>query len=123
MKGKDSFEFSKAGADFSIIRNKYNEVAIFFKKDLSLDRIIDLVMKLSDQIDLVFIEGFRDLKVPTILCVKNLEDIDAQLNPNIKMISGLVSTKNQRKSKVSDLPIINIQTEFDQFLKIFSIGG
>lgn len=121
IEGKDSFEFSKIGADFSIIRNKYNEVAIFFKKDLSLDRIINLVTRLSDQIDLAFVEGFRDLKAPTILCVKNLEDINAQLNPNIKMISGLISTKNQRKTVVNDLPIINIQTEFDQFLEIFSI--
>jgi hypothetical protein len=55
--------------------------------------------------------------------VKNLEEINAQLNPNIKMISGLVSTKNQRKSKVQNLPIINIQTEFDQFLEIFGIIG
>ena len=121
--GKDSFEFSDAGADFSIIKNKYNEVAIFFKKDLSLDRIIDLIIKLSDHVDLVFVEGFRDLKVPTILCVENLEDIEAQLNPNIKMISGLVSTKNHKKTRGQDLPIINMQTEFDQFLEIFGIRG
>jgi molybdopterin-guanine dinucleotide biosynthesis protein B len=121
--GKDSFKFSDAGADFSVIRNKYNEVAIFFKKDLHVDRIIELVMKLSDHIDLVFAEGFRDLKVPTILCVKNLEDINTQLNPNIKMISGLVSTKGRRKTDIQDLPIVNIKTEFDQFLEIFDIRG
>jgi molybdopterin-guanine dinucleotide biosynthesis protein MobB len=34
--GKNSFEFTHAGTDFSIIKNKYNEVAIFFKKKLSL---------------------------------------------------------------------------------------
>jgi len=119
--GKDSSEFSHAGADFSIIKNKYNEIGIFFKKDLSLDTILDWILKLSEKVDLAFIEGFRDLNLPGILCAKNVEDIEHQLNPNIKMISGLISTKRERLNKLHNLPIVNIENEFHRFLEIFDI--
>jgi len=119
--GKDSFEFSNAGADFSIIRNKYHDNAVFFKKEISFEELLDWILNLSKNINLVFIEGFRDLKVPSVLCAENIKDVEAQLNPNVKIISGLVSTKLERKSKVQDLPIINIQNEFHRFLEIFGI--
>lgn len=119
--GKDSFEFSNAGADFSIIKNKDDDIAVFFKQDLSFDTIIDWISKLSEDIDLVFIEGFRDLKIPSILCAENFEDIEPQLNPNIKMISGLISIKTKRIKKIQGIPIIDIKNEFNKFLEIFGI--
>jgi molybdopterin-guanine dinucleotide biosynthesis protein B len=119
--GKDSFEFSNAGADFSIIKNKDDEIAIFFKKDIPLEKIIDWISKLLDDIDLVFFEGFRGLKVPGVLCAKNFEEIESQLNSNIKMISGLISNKIERETVVKKIPIINIESEFERFLEIFAI--
>ena len=119
--GKDSFEFSKAGADFSIIKNKYHEVAVFFKKELDFDELIDWISKFSENIDLVFIEGFRGLEVPEILCVENIGDINPQLNLNIKMISGIISTKTEKDTNVEDIPIINIEKQFQRFLEIFDI--
>lgn len=119
--GKDSFEFSKAGADFSLIKNKYHEIAIFFKMDLNFNELIDWISKFSDNIDIVFIEGFRDLEVPEILCVENFEDISPQLNLNVKMISGIISTKTKKNTSVKDIPIINIEEQFQRFLEIFNI--
>lgn len=121
LHGKDSSEFSKAGADFSIIKNKYNNIAIFFKRDLSIEKLMDWILKLSENVDLVFLEGFRDLKVPGILCAKDFKEIEHQLNPNIKMISGLFSNKSERMKKIQGIPIIDIKNEFHRFLEIFGI--
>jgi molybdopterin-guanine dinucleotide biosynthesis protein len=77
--------------------------------------------RLSDKIDLAFVEGFRGLDVPEILCVENLGDIPSQLNLNIKMISGVISTKIEKINSVKDIPIINIEKQFQRFLEIFDI--
>ncbi len=121
IEGKDSYEFSKAGADFSIIKNKYNKLAVFFKKELEVNDIIDWILKLSNDIDLAFIEGFREEKYPGILCAKNIEDVIPQLNPNIKMISGLISVDNNTIKSEEGVPIINIEKNFHTFLEIFNI--
>jgi molybdopterin-guanine dinucleotide biosynthesis protein B len=120
--GKDSFEFSNAGADFSIIKNKYNQIAIFFKKELNINEILDWVSKLSNSIDIAFIEGIRGLNYPGILCVENWKDIEPQLNPYIKMISGLISKKSGEKKMFKNLPIVNIEQNFRKFLELFDIS-
>ena len=116
--GKDSYKFSEAGAVFSIIKNKLNQNAIYLNKKINLDALIDWLNKSPYKIDLVIIEGFRDVSYPTILCVKNLEDIDSQLNQNVKIISGLITLNKISKEREFNLPIFNIQQKFEKFTKL-----
>ena len=119
--GKDSFKFSEAGAVFSVIKNKFNQNAIYLNKEISLDTLINWLNKSPYKVDLIIIEGFRNVSYPTILCVKELQDIDAQLNENVKLISGLITLNKVIEEKESQIPIFSIQQNFERFTKIFNI--
>ncbi len=119
--GKDSYKFSEAGAVFSIIKNKLNQNAIYLNKKINLDALIDWLNTSPYKVDLIIIEGFRDISYPTILCVKNIEDIDSQLNENVKIISGLITLNKISEESEFNIPIFNIQQNFEKFTKIFNI--
>ncbi len=110
------------GAQFSITKNIYNETTIFLKKEVSIEDLINWLKVSPYKIDLVFTEGFRDSNYSTILCVKNLEEINEQLNNNVKIISGLISLKNSNDIDYLKIPIIDIQKDFDKCLKILDIN-
>ena len=120
---KDSFKYGEAGAQFSITKNVKNETTIFLKKEISIKELLEWIKSGPYKIDLVFIEGFRNLKYPTILCLKNFEEIKPQITENVRMISGLICSQNARKNEKIDidLPLIDIQKEFQKFLEIFNI--
>ena len=119
--GKDSFKFSEAGAVFSIIKNKFNQNAIYLKKEISIDALVNWLNKSPYKVDLVIIEGFRNVSYPTILCVKELQDIDAQLSNNVKLISGLITLNKFSEERDFQIPIFSIQQNFERFTKIFNI--
>ncbi|MFX0187266.1 MAG: molybdopterin-guanine dinucleotide biosynthesis protein B [Candidatus Hodarchaeota archaeon] len=120
---KDSFKYGKAGAQFSITKNVKNETTIFLRKEISIKELLEWITSGPYKIDLIFIEGFRNLNYPTILCLKNFEEIKPQLTKNVRMISGLICSQNARKKEKIDinLPIIDIKKEFGRFLEIFNI--
>jgi molybdopterin-guanine dinucleotide biosynthesis protein B len=121
-RGKDSYLFTEAGASYSIISNVHNEIAIFMKSDKNM--INDLIewLKIGPyKLDFILTEGFRNLGNPTVLCASNLEEIEEQLTKNIRMITGLISSKEPSISSFSSLPIIDIKKDFDKFMKIFNI--
>ena len=120
--GKDSFKFSEAGAVFSVIKNKYNQNAIYLNKQISLDALINWLKKSPYKADLIIIEGFRNVSYPTILCVKELQDIEVQLSKNVKLISGLITLSKVSEERKSEIPIFSIQQNFDRFTKIFNIS-
>ncbi|MFW9865695.1 MAG: molybdopterin-guanine dinucleotide biosynthesis protein B [Candidatus Thorarchaeota archaeon] len=120
--GKDSYNFTKAGASYSIIKNEDNEAAIFVNiNNLNFNRIIEWLQKGPYELDLVFTEGFRNFKHPTILCVNKLEEIKPQLNKYVKMVSGMICQNQIDSDNFTELPIVNIETSFRQFLEIFKI--
>lgn len=119
--GKDSFKFSEAGAVFSVIKNKFNQNAIYFNKQINLDALINWLNKSPYKVNLIIIEGFRNVSYPTILCVKDLREIDAQLNRNVKLISGIITLNKVSEERESEIPIFSIQRNFERFTKIFNI--
>jgi len=119
--GKDSYIFTEAGAIYSIIKNKFNENAIFLKKKINIEELIRWVIKGPFKVEIVFIEGFRNLSFPTILCVKEISDIKPQLNENVKAISGLIKTSKLSQKSEIKLPIVDAEENFKSFLKIFEI--
>ncbi|MFX1238957.1 MAG: molybdopterin-guanine dinucleotide biosynthesis protein B [Promethearchaeota archaeon] len=121
--GKDSYKYSKMGAIYSVTRNSKNENTIFLKKDISIKEILNWLSKGPFEIGLIFIEGFKTLKYPTILCAKNCKELEIQYGEyeDVKMISGLIS---QHKTDCGSLgvPIVNIDKDFKTFLKLFNIS-
>ncbi len=121
-KGKDSYKFTGAGASYSVIQNVNDEFAIFLKiRENKLDEIISWLEKGPYKIDLLITEGFRNLNNPTILCVKDVEDVIPQLTENVKMISGIICSTNLNENHVSNLPLLDIEKDFQRFLEIFRI--
>ncbi len=120
-KGKDSFKFSEAGAIFSVIKNKFNQNAVYLNKKISLEALINWLNKGPYNVDLIILEGFRNVSYPTILCVKELQDIDSQLNKNVKLISGLITLNKFSEERESQIPIFSIIQNFERFTKIFNI--
>ena len=120
--GKDSHIFTKSGADYSIIQNLNNEMAIFLKaEEIELDEFINWLDQGPYKIDIVITEGFRDLNHPTVLCVSTIDEIKTQTTKTVKMISGTICVKNEVEDTPFNIPIINIEENFERFLKIFNI--
>jgi molybdopterin-guanine dinucleotide biosynthesis protein MobB len=120
--GKDSYNFTKSGASYSIIKNEGNDAAIFVNlSEFNFESVIEWLQKGPYELDLVFTEGFRNFKHPTVLCISDFEEIKPQLNKHIKMISGIICQKPRGGFNPTELPIVNIETDFHQFLEIFKI--
>lgn len=121
-KGKDSYKFTEAGAKFSMIQNVHNETAIFMKLDEGkLQKYIKWLINGPFKLDLLFTEGFRNLNNPTVLCISNLDEIKGQITENVKMISGIICSKGLVERQISNLPIVDIESQFSMFLNLFKI--
>ena len=121
VKGKDSFKFMRAGATYSIIKNQHKDHAIFVRHDFEIHEIIDWVSKGPLKLDLIFIEGFRNLSFPTILCVKEYNEIAEQFSNKVRMISGVLTSKSNYPNDYKGIPIKNLKKDFTEFLNIFDI--
>lgn len=119
--GKDSYLYTKVGANYAITKNIYDETTIFIKKSLKINDLIDWLARGPFKIDIIFTEGFRDLKIPTILCLKDWEKLEEQYNEYVKMISGIICVDSE-KSKINDVPVIDIEKNFKKFLEIFEFS-
>ncbi len=120
-KGKDSYKYCEAGAVYSITKNIYDENTIFIKRKIDVEELTKWLGLGPFKVDLVFIEGFKNLKYPTILCVEKFPDIENQLGEDVKMISGLILNSPIPEDHDLKLPIIDIEKHFEKFLKIFRI--
>jgi molybdopterin-guanine dinucleotide biosynthesis protein MobB len=118
--GKDSYKYSDVGASYSVLKNIDNETTIFLKRDADIESIIEWLSKGPYKTDFIFTEGFRELNYPTVLCIKNFDEIESQLIKNVRMISGAICLTDYQNDYL-DLPIINIEKDFKRFLKIFGI--
>ncbi|MHA2392861.1 MAG: molybdopterin-guanine dinucleotide biosynthesis protein MobB [Promethearchaeota archaeon] len=119
-KGKDSHKFTESGATYSVIKNINNEFGVFLKiNNDSINLILRWLQKGPLKIDLIITEGFRNLNHPTVLCVKDLEEIDPQLDKNVKVISGIICLKQELPKYYLNLPILDIEKKFKRFLEIF----
>lgn len=121
IEGKDSYRFMTSGTEFALIKNNKKQNALFFNKNLDLDQLIEWIEKGPFEVDVIFIEGFRNLKIPSILCVQNEADIKSQISNEVKLISGLITIKKGYPKKYHEIPAINIENDFQIFKKTFEI--
>ncbi|MFX0072218.1 MAG: molybdopterin-guanine dinucleotide biosynthesis protein B [Candidatus Hermodarchaeota archaeon] len=119
--GKDTYLFSELGAQYSITKNINDETTIFIKKKVSIEELKNWIIRGPFKVDLIITEGFRDLEHPTVLCLKDFNELETQLTTKVQMISGLVALKKIPKNYEIEVPIVNIETNFDKFLKIFQL--
>ena len=70
---------------------------------------------------MIFFESFRNLPYPTILCVEDLNHIGSQLNENVKMISGIITTSDFAQDEGLNLPVVDVEKNFKEFCKIFGL--
>ena len=118
--GKDSYKFTQSGTSYSIIKNIHNDVGIFLNIDeKNIEKITKWIQKGPYKVDLILTEGFRDFNHPTALCVSNLEEVEPQLNENVKMISGMICSKGISIDYFSNLPIIDLEKDYQKFLEVF----
>ena len=120
-KGKDSYKYSKVGAKYSVLKNINNEITIFLKNDANVNEIANWLTKGPYRTNFLFTEGFRNLKYPTVLCIRDLDDIKQQLNDDVKLISGIYCERKQKEESYSNIPILAIKKNFHRFLEIFNI--
>ncbi|MFW9771570.1 MAG: molybdopterin-guanine dinucleotide biosynthesis protein B [Candidatus Heimdallarchaeota archaeon] len=121
IEGKDSHRFIDAGAQYSVIRNRLDENAIFFNKKVELHKLIEWIKGGPFKTDIIFIEGFRNLRFPTILCIKELSEVSSQLTNKVKMISGFITANRARFQTETGIPVVDIVNDFERFLNIFKI--
>ncbi|MGQ4874388.1 MAG: molybdopterin-guanine dinucleotide biosynthesis protein B [Promethearchaeota archaeon] len=120
-KGKDTYIYGEAGANYSITLNVYGETTIFIKKEIHFKELIKWLEKGPFKIDILFIEGFKSQTNPSVLCVKNFKDIKELMTENVKALSGLFFKENITEIDDIKLPIINIIKDFEKFINIFKI--
>ena len=121
IEGKDSHRFLAKGASFALIKNKFNHHALFFNNAIDFESIIDWIKKGPFEFDILFIEGFRNLKIPIILCVNKEEDIEPQISDEVKLISGIITKTDDYPKEYYGIPIMDIEKNFKLFIKTFEI--
>ena len=96
---------------------------VFLKEDINLDELMNWIQFSPIKVNLIFLEGFRDLPYPTILCLKSWDDLEPQLNNRVKMISGLICSQNGYNNKKirQNIDVVDIHEDFEKFLKIFKL--
>ena len=88
---------------------------------MDIQTFINWIVQGPFKLDLLFIEGFRGLLYPSILCVENTKNIQTQLSENVKMISGLITAQSKPLDHYFEIPVIDINKNFEVFVKIFNL--
>ena len=120
--GKDSYRYSKAGANISIVSSP--ELTVYkYHKELSLNDIISKI----DDVDLIIIEGYSsDINIPTI-CVGRLDtnkgfkgiNTDGSFDKNIiALVSDYTDKEVNDIMKINDnLKHFNINDDVEELIK------
>ncbi|MHA1602328.1 MAG: molybdopterin-guanine dinucleotide biosynthesis protein MobB [Promethearchaeota archaeon] len=108
--GKNTWRYTQAGAQM-VISHSIEETAFLLNSEISQETLLKLVkLFLKDQKSplnediglksgsnpqietILILEGFRKIKGSKILCIKDVSEISEQLAPDIKIITGAIST-------------------------------
>ncbi len=117
LKGKDSFQFSEAGAN-CVITKSNKQTTFFLNHVLKTEEILDWIEKAPIKPDIIIAEGFRDFEYDRILCAKDFKEVEEQIDDTIKVISGLIATKKHKNNdNYKGIPIINALEKPEFILK------
>jgi molybdopterin-guanine dinucleotide biosynthesis protein B len=123
--GTNTWRFAKAGSKV-IVAISHQEIAILKKTDAALndlDQVIELLER--EQLDIVFIEGFRTLianrtDIPKIITAVDENNLRHTLEGTVEPILAVTGIISLNKPKINELkfPILNLETEGDQLIKL-----
>lgn len=114
--GKDSFKFSEAGAE-GVLTQSDEQTAIYLNKVLNLNEILDWLKSQRKEPQFLITESVRTLDLDKILCASKKEEIDDQLDPNVKVITGKIALAFNNEN-YKGIPIINALEEPEKILKV-----
>lgn len=114
--GKNTWRFSQAGAK-AVVAQSAHESAIFINHAISPVTLLTWLHQLlqteslltQDNPPIVLLEGFRDLG-PQVLCVSSLDDVEEQISPSVKIISGKIASDASAREyleKKYQIPVID----------------
>ncbi|MBN2156331.1 MAG: molybdopterin-guanine dinucleotide biosynthesis protein B [Candidatus Lokiarchaeota archaeon] len=88
--GKDTWRLKQAGGD-PVISYSNDEIAIITNKSLPVDDTIQILLKIRNNLNYIFLEGFWQNAYPKILFLRELDDLDLlmkefSMNPIRKQI-------------------------------------
>jgi molybdopterin-guanine dinucleotide biosynthesis protein MobB len=122
--GTNTWRYSKAGSKVTVAISA-EEMVIIKKEETSLkdlDQVIGLLE--GEQLDIVFIEGFRSLiekrkDVLKIITAKDADSLKKALEETVQPILAITGVIGQQKPEsVPEIPVINLPAERQQLLKI-----
>ncbi|MEM3382968.1 MAG: molybdopterin-guanine dinucleotide biosynthesis protein B [Nitrososphaerales archaeon] len=116
-KGKDTWRFAQAGAKkIAIIAP--TEVTIINKKEDQQIDLEEVIKKLEEGLDIIFLEGFHSLiakrsDIFKIITAKNDKDLKTNLDGTANPIIAITGKVARLKPKIScsGIPIIDIHSE------------
>ncbi|MEM3539267.1 MAG: molybdopterin-guanine dinucleotide biosynthesis protein B [Nitrososphaerales archaeon] len=115
--GKDTWKFAKAGAKkIAIIAPK--ETVIINKKEDQRIELEEVINKLKEGLDLIFLEGFHSLvakrsDIFKIITAKNEDELKTNLDGTFHPIIAITGEVAKLKPKISSLeiPLIDMYSE------------
>jgi molybdopterin-guanine dinucleotide biosynthesis protein MobB len=113
-KGKDTWRHAQAGAQ-TTVGVSTNELATIKKIDTSKYTLNDITQNCEDNIDIIILEGFRNLiaqdqTVPKVVTAKNKEEI-REAQRTIKPILAFTGPIQKSEATAPNIPYVDIQTE------------
>ena len=127
--GKDTWKMRHAGGD-PIVSYSKDEIAFLTNKKLDVNQTIQLLQKIREDLDYIFLEGFWKNKYPKILFFKDLDELeriilhvfDHPLRKEILLstfcLSGLYSLKCNKHDLLEKFATLCKQKPIDMELKI-----
>ena len=121
--GTNTWRFTQAGSKITVASSP-EEIAIIKKTNGSIDNLDNILSMLkNEQLDIIFIEGFKGSiskrpDIVKIISAKTTEDLETTLKqtvPTIIAITGLI-TKN--KPPPNEIPFIKLPEEGTQLLEL-----
>ncbi|NHJ39268.1 MAG: molybdopterin-guanine dinucleotide biosynthesis protein B [Asgard group archaeon] len=113
QEGKDSWKHRQAGATITATRSN-KETAILYQKSMTVEELIPFF-----KADYLILEGFtNEIKIPKILCAKNVDELDDRFDESVFVLSGIISSKLlEFKGK----KVVNAQTNIKQLVDLIEI--
>lgn len=119
-KGKDTWRQAKAGAS-RVLSVAPKELAIIKKVETSNYSLERLIAEISDEIDIIILEGFKslvrqDITIPKIVAIKTDQEISEALKiyNNILAFIGYIP----KQKRETDVPFIDIMKEPEKLVEL-----
>ncbi len=121
--GTNTWRFTQAGSKITVAFSP-EEIAIM-KKTKTSDDDLDKILKLlkGEQLDIIFIEGFKGSiskrpDIVKILSAKSTEDLETTLKQSVPPIIAITGLIAKNKTSTSEIPFIDLPNEGTKLIEL-----